>query len=454
MKPNILFLVIDSLRSDKCHSSTKTSITPNIDSLINKGIYFTQAISSVASTAPSIGSMFTGMFPFKIGMSNDNYEKLDSTIPTYIDHLKQNGYSTFAATSGMASFLGLTEDFDLKLESSTHNNYYSLFSGLGDKILKKLDSFSNEPWFFYIHVNDLHQPIVVPKNFNDEKFGENDYEKMISAIDDWIGTLLKKINLNNTLVILTADHGEYIRSLKTDNKIINFESEIGEKFLWKIGNKVPKSLYGAKKKLSSILHKIRDSKREKKIKNLKLSKYEERVLLTSRMSPGSHVYDDVLKVPLIFSGYNINSPKIISQQIGVVDIFPTVVELVGLKNLDSKLDGISLVSFLQNMPMDEKPIFIQSMPHISKNHDQTIGIRTNDFKYFRNKDDVTDFELYDLINDPLEENNISENNSEIIHKMERLLQQCLDQKITSNKTILDNEKRKKIEDELKKMGYI
>ena len=75
MKPNILFLVIDSLRSDKCHGSDKTSITPNIDSLISQGMYFTQAISSVASTAASIGSMFTGMFPFKIGMSNDNYEK-------------------------------------------------------------------------------------------------------------------------------------------------------------------------------------------------------------------------------------------------------------------------------------------------------------------------------------------------------------------------------------------
>ena len=65
MKSNILFLVIDSFRSDKCYDENKTSITPNIDSLIKQGIFFSQAISSVASTSSSMGSIFTGMFPFK-----------------------------------------------------------------------------------------------------------------------------------------------------------------------------------------------------------------------------------------------------------------------------------------------------------------------------------------------------------------------------------------------------
>ena len=36
MKSNILFLVIDSFRSDKCYNKNKTSVTPNIDSLIKR----------------------------------------------------------------------------------------------------------------------------------------------------------------------------------------------------------------------------------------------------------------------------------------------------------------------------------------------------------------------------------------------------------------------------------
>ncbi len=452
MKPNILFLVIDSLRSDKCHSSTKTSITPNIDSLINKGIYFTQAISSVASTAPSIGSMFTGMFPFKIGMSNNNYEKLNPTIPTYIEHLRKNGYSTFAATSGVASFLGLTEDFDLKLESSTHDNYFSLFDGLGGKILKKLDSSLEEPWFFYIHINDLHQPIVVPKDFNDKKFGETDYDQMVSAIDFWIGKFLQKIDLKNTLVVLTADHGEYVRSLKIDGKMINLESGMGEKILWKLGNKVPPSLYGTKKKISSYIHKIRDSKREEKINNLGLSEYQKRVLTTSRMSAGSHVYDDVLMVPLIFSGNSIGCSKIISQQVSLIDIFPTIVGLLDMSNFDSEIDGTNLCTLFFDKDVEEKPIFIQSMPHISKEHPNFVGIRTSNFKYVRDSADKQNFQLFDLINDPLEENDISKENPELIFKMETILENYLNQKINSSK--MNNEERKKVEDELKKLGYI
>jgi arylsulfatase A-like enzyme len=454
VKPNILFLVIDSLRSDKCYDKNKTSITPNIDSLIKKGIFFSQTISSVASTSPSMGSIFTGMFPFKTGMIDNTYQKLNPAIPTYIEHFKKNGYTTFATTSEVNSFLGLTEDFDLKLESSTHNNYFSLFNGLGEKIVNKLNSIPKEPWFFYIHINDLHQPIIVPKDFNEEKFGETDYDQMVSAIDSWIGSLLKKTNLENTLIVLTADHGEYIRSLKINDQLINLESGMGEKTLWKIGNKVPATLYGPKKKISSYLQKIRNSSREKKIKNLSLSKYEERILTTSRMSQGSHIYDDVLKVPLIFAGCNIKSSKIISQQVGLVDIFPTITKLIGLKNLTSNIDGTILIPLFTNEHLDEKPIFIQSMPHIADNHKNYVGIRTSEFKYIQDSENDENFELFDLTNDPLEQYDVSNDFSEIVTKMKNILQDYLKQEIPSDSQKLDDVERKKVEEELKKLGYI
>lgn len=40
MKPNILFIIIDSLRADKCYETAKTSKTPNIDDLIRNRTYF------------------------------------------------------------------------------------------------------------------------------------------------------------------------------------------------------------------------------------------------------------------------------------------------------------------------------------------------------------------------------------------------------------------------------
>jgi choline-sulfatase len=172
------------------------------------------------------------------------------------------------------------------------------------------------------------------------------------------------------------------------------------------------------------------------------------------MSQGSHVYDDILKVPLIFAGFNIKSSKIISQQVGLIDVFPTIIELIGIENLNSDIDGTSLIPLFTNQHLDEKPIFIQSIPHISENHKSYVGIRTSKFKYVRNSDNNQDVELFDLINDPLEQFDISGDNPEIVFKMENILHELLSQKINNNSKKLDSIERKKVEDELKKLGYL
>ena len=46
-----------------------------------------------------------------------------------------------------------------------------MFAGLGDQIIKKFSSNKlSAPWFFYIHLFDLHTPVVVPNVFTDKKF--------------------------------------------------------------------------------------------------------------------------------------------------------------------------------------------------------------------------------------------------------------------------------------------
>jgi len=454
MKPNILFLIIDSLRADKCFGDTKTSLTPNIDSLINNGIYFSQAISSIASSAAALGTIFTGLFPFKTGMGDKSYKKLNSKIPNFIEHLKNNGYNTHASTSEINSLLGLTADFDLQMKQKHHSNYFSLFSGFGEKIIQKLKSDMKEPWFFYLHLNDLHQPILVPKDFDAKKFGSNQYEKMISAIDYWIGNFLQKIDINKTLVVLTADHGDYIRSLESEQNNINLEAGIIEKSLWQIGNKVPSSLYSPKKKISSILHTIRAKQRDTKTKNLDLNPYQKRVLTGSRMVPGNDAFDDVIHVPLLFSGYGIKSKQIISQQVSHVDIFPTIMELIGLPKINNSIDGVSLLELFKGGKLEEKPTYIESMPHIENNQEKIIGIRTSQYKYLRNKLDSTKkIELYDLKNDPLEEKNIADGFPEIVKTMENNLNQIRNKKSEVTSTISDEE-TKKIEAELRKLGYM
>ena len=88
MKPNILFLSIDSLRSDKIYGKNKSSLTPNIDNLIKNGTYFSQATSTSDTTGLSIGSLITAIYPFKTGITHFSY---NSDVQTFFQIFKDYG---------------------------------------------------------------------------------------------------------------------------------------------------------------------------------------------------------------------------------------------------------------------------------------------------------------------------------------------------------------------------
>jgi len=452
MKPNILFFVIDSFRADKCFGDSKTSITPNLDNLQKNGISFTQTISTVATTIPSLGSIFTSKFPNNVGLSVEKFEQLNLDSPTYLQIFKKNGYDTNATMPEIASDFGLTCDF--KNDDSSYDNYFGLFDGLGDKILQKLSSNNfKTPWFLYIHLFDLHTPIILPSEFDDKQYGESNYEKMISAIDHWIGKIINKVDLENTLIILTADHGEYVPVIHHNNEIINFESGIGESKLWLLGNKVPPQLYPLKKKFGFLLRKMRKSNKKSKLSNLSLSTYEKRVMLESRMSEGHRMFDDLLHVPLIISGPSLPENKVIKTQVRQVDIFPTIADIIGIEPI-SQIDGTSLLPLINDKDVEELPAYIESPPTITGNLKKVIGIRTSKYKFLKSSDETKNvFELYDLQNDPLEENNIVNTQTQIVTEMESILMQ-IGKKSTKNNESMDAKKRKIVRDNLRKLGYV
>ena len=97
IKPNILFLLIDSLRADKCYGIQRTCVTPNLDEMIKKGTYFTQAISSSDATVLSLRGMFTALFPFKTGTIKNRRinSNIDTKIPTNYQYTKKIRLSNF-----------------------------------------------------------------------------------------------------------------------------------------------------------------------------------------------------------------------------------------------------------------------------------------------------------------------------------------------------------------------
>jgi len=444
LKKNIVFVLLDGARWDRL------SISPEFIEMKNNGVLLTNITTTAPYTFASLNSIFTGLFPSNMGMSGSNFTVLDSNIPNFIKFFKENGYSVFATAPEIASDFGLICDFENP--NMGYNNYFSLFDGLGDQILTKLSSKDfQEPWFFYIHLNDLHYPIKVQENFNHEKYGLSNYEKQVSAIDDWIGKILKKIDLENTLVILTSDHGEYIPIINNGKKIINLESSVAEANLWKLGNKVPENLYPVKKKLSNFLRNTREKIKSSKIDDAELTIYEKRTLMGSRMGTGHHSFDDLLRIPLLFSGFNITDNKIISQQVRHVDIFPTVLELISLE-LKNVIDGKSLLPLILGKDYAELPTIIENPPNVKEEFTKSIGVRTSNYKFIRDIENLKIiYELYNLKNDPLEEKNIIYQQPDIVKEMEEILLRI---RHTSNSDNVDDEKDKIVRENLRKLGYL
>ena len=472
MKPNILFFLLDSVRADKFYGDNKTSITPNLDALIKKGTYFTQTISSTDATILSLSSFFNSSYPFRI--NNNRTWKIIMKENNNLEILKKNGYHIFGTIPGLASMAEMSqycenEDNEYDAFDKTDRSATTFPDGttgqrkylfedfnnsVGEKITDFLESNTmKEPWFYYIHSHDLHpHKITVPKEFDDEKFGKNKYEKVISSMDVWIRNIINKIDLSKTLVVITSDHGIHYPINEQGYSYFEpkFETElnIGKKIMPHSTHKV-----GAKM-IVSLRNKVRDLRLEKANKGL--SPYEIR---SRRPHVTLSIFDESIRIPLLFVGYNTPDHKIISQQVSGVDIFPTIFEIVGI-DYAQKMDGRSLITLFKDMEFEEKPIYLHTNPHVKITSDDKVGIRTPEFKYFRLLDgiqdkNVEDVYLYDLKNDPFENNNLAKSNPNKVKEMENILQtMSKSPEPSTNESELTKVEEEKIESQLKKLGYI
>ena len=453
-KPNILLIIIDSLRSDKMYGTKKSPYTPNFDSLINKGVFFNQAISSADATLLSWAGLFTGKHPFKTGIRSNKFKKLNEKTETYFNILKKHNYNFHAFLPISGKVIGIFPKFE---NQDCYDKMPRFGMGLDEKIDEFLSSKKTEPWFCYIHSYNLHFPVFSPNGFTDEKFGMNNYEKQISLIDDSLGKIIESVNLKNTLVIITSDHGSYFPTVINNGKKINFETKGNVQNLTiNVSNKIPKQLNSIKTKLFLTIEKMKKKQKLNTIKNLNLKPHELRGLLHQRSNSDNFLYDDLVHVPLLLLGCGIDAPKNISQQVRLIDLFPTLCDILEIKNPEN-IDGESLLPLIQGKNLPENPAYFESSPLVQIKTNNVIGIRTSKYKYFRDRYDPKKRQfLFDLKNDPDENNNITD--TVILDKMEEILSRIVkDYEFLDDGQTIENSNNsdtEKIENVLKKLGYI
>ena len=449
MPPNILFILVDGLRADQCFGIDKTSHTPLLDSLISNGVYFKNTFSSTDGTTISLNCVLNSKSQFQTGI---RAQKIILLEDNHLQKLKNSGYYIGGLIPKLTSLKPITSYFQ------NENHIYdpgpppeTLTTGITEKISSLLNSLKNtSPWFCYLHLFDLHplregrKPLKI-EEFQSEKFGNSLYAQTVSAIDYCLKKILDRINFDNTLLIVTSDHGERIPF--NEKSSFDFEPEFNS--VTSLGRRIlPKSTHNIGGKIMGKL-KREIGKTKLDSSNKELTPYQKR----SRDPYFTlSLHDELLHIPFLLKGLTLPS-KIISNQISTLDFFPTIFELVGIMQNNTKYSS-SLVSLINNQPMTEKAIFLHTIPYEKESSLDRIGMRTSKYKYFRNsKNPKKDVHLYDLKNDPYENNNISKNNLSIIEKMEKLLYDIQNNTLELDNT-LSKEEEEKISKELRKLGYM
>jgi arylsulfatase A-like enzyme len=274
----------------------------------------------------------------------------------------------------------------------------------------------------------MHYPVKKPEGFEDKKFGLNNYEKQLSVIDAWIGKILGKIDLEKTLFVIIGDHGAYIQSLKNKSLEIDFQDNANlQNNIAKVSRKMPKFVEPLKLKLFLMRERANKKRKLNKIKKLDLKPHEIRGLLHQSGNTDRFLFDEKIRVPLFMIGSKINQGMTISKQIRLIDVFPTICEVVGIPKWEEKVDGVSIYPLLENKKMNDLTAYIESTPGVVIETNNVIGIRTDEYKYFRNRyDSDLDTHLFDLVNDPFEDNNIAEKSKGIVQMMEKNLKEIID----------------------------
>jgi len=146
-------------------------------------------------------------------------------------------------------------------------------------------------------------------------------------------------------------------------------------------------------------------------------------------------------------------PRVITKQVRHVDISPTIYELLDIP-LDIKISGKSLISLDDESSQEENPSYLHTMPYQKLSPSDMVGLRTGKYKYFRAAHDPkANVNLYDLENDPYENNSIAEENKELIKEFEREISEIEKNEISQGEEFSEAE-QKRISIQLERFGYM
>jgi arylsulfatase A-like enzyme len=242
----IVFVVVDTLRRDAIGSYGGQASTPTIDRLASEGQRFTNAIASFHQTTMSMGALFTGLTP---SLESDDISKsipfvgrtwcglarfdpqstrtqcIPLEVPTLGGRMRDAGYWSIGITSNALLFdpHGLSRGFDdwiqvgESVKPITSRRYAAAktsrtASRVNASVKTALERRQSDRFFLYVHYMEAHDYFSPESLVTATIQRRNEYRQAVENVDRAVDELLAIFEelklLDDTVIVLTSDHGE------------------------------------------------------------------------------------------------------------------------------------------------------------------------------------------------------------------------------------------------------
>jgi arylsulfatase A-like enzyme len=366
-KPHLLLVTVDTLRADflGCYGYRGEN-TPNIDRIAAEGVVFEDTLTVIGKTGPAFASLFTSLYPPTHG-ARRNGVRMRADVPVLAEALREAGYATGAFISNWTlkqhlagthrGFDHYDEQFDLK-----RNSFGAVERGAEDVTRAALSwlerQSGNGPLFVWVHYSEPHSPYdLKPQHAPAAGVEEGPrsrrykYASEVGYVDAWIGRFL--------------DGAE--RRLPARSTLLVFSSDHGES----------------------------------------LGEHD-------YWGHGKNTHWPNLRIPLLMRGPGLPAGRRVAAGASIVDVLPTVVELLKLDPLPG-VEGRSLVETWGGaraddplrFSMGERATALTKKGRRRYNHPLVISAQTREAKAIYDLS-AGDLVYYDLRSDAREERPLAE----------------------------------------------
>jgi arylsulfatase A-like enzyme len=300
-RPNLLLISIDTLRAASLGTyGYGRDTSPFIDSVAAAGTLFENAITTAATTAPSHMSVFTGLYPVNHGVLI-GLRTMFPHVRTLAERLRDAGYQTAAFTEN--GYIALTSGFGLGFSTYTENRGRSGHAPGEVRLTfsqarRWLERNRQTPFFLFVHTYQVHAPYTPPPEYQG-RFADDGSPGPVDPV-------------------IRHERDQYDREIRfVDDRI--------------------RDLFAA----------LEETGRAGDTIAVFLSDHGEEFLEHGLFQHGAAVFDEILRVPLVFWGPGrIPAGRRHAAQVSLVDIAPTLLDLVDLP-IPPSLDGTSLKAAIQ-----------------------------------------------------------------------------------------------------------